>query len=195
MIFTIVFLGFIVLSVLLFIYIFNRLVKLANQFKNAYAQIDVQLKRRYDLIPNLVDSAKAYLKHEKETLEAVMTARNAAFKASQAMAKKPGNDQLMQNLEGLESNLSMGLNKLMAVVESYPELKANQTIQNVMEELLSTENRISFARQAYNDSAMAYNTYRETFPNVLVASLSNHAHASPFRITQPKEKQAPKVAF
>src|SRR5581483_8271345 len=144
--------------------IYNGLVTLRNRYKNAYAQIDVQLKRRYDLIPNLVETAKGYIKHERETLEAVTAARNIAYAASKAAAANPGDASAMKNLTAAETGLGGTLSRLMMVSEQYPDLKANQNMMQLTEELTSTENKISFARQAYNDSVMTYNTNREVFP-------------------------------
>src|SRR3954453_18751728 len=147
--------------------IYNALVSLRNRFKNAFAQIDVQLKRRYDLIPNLVETAKGYLKHERETLEAVIKARNIALAASQAAAANPADANAMKGLASAETGLTGALSRFIVVSEQYPDLKANQNMMQLTEELTSTENKISFARQAYNDSVMTYNTKRETFPNVI----------------------------
>src|SRR5437016_2452057 len=150
---------------------YNKLVTLRNRFKNAYAQIDVQLKRRYDLIPNLVETAKGYIKHERETLEAVTRARNVAYGAAQTAAANPGDASAVKGLVSAESGLTGALSRLMVVSEQYPDLKANQNMMQLTEELTSTENKISFARQAYNDSVMSYNTTRETFPNVIFAGV------------------------
>lgn len=174
---------------------YNKLVTLRNRFKNAYAQIDVQLKRRYDLIPNLVETAKGYIKHERETLEAVTQARNIAYAASQAAAANPGDASAMKNLVSAESGLAGTLSRLMMVSESYPDLKANQNMMQLSEELTSTENKISFARQAYNDSVMAYNTDREVFPSNLIAGMFNFGPAELFVIDKPEQKDAPKVSF
>src|ERR1700691_3086463 len=146
---------------------YNNLVSLRNRFKNAYAQIDVQLKRRYDLIPNLVETAKGYLKHEHETLEDVIKARNIAYTASQAAAANPADGNAVSGLVSAERRLAGALSRLMVVSEQYPDLKANQTMMQLTEELTSTENKIAFARQAYNDSVMSYNNLRETFPSRL----------------------------
>jgi LemA protein len=193
------FIGFIVL-VGLFLLIFvigayNGLVTLRNRYKNAYSQIDVQLKRRYDLIPNLVETAKGYLQHERGTLEAVITARNAAATANTRAAQNPGDAAAMKQLSSAESGLSSVLGRLFALAESYPDLKGNTTMLNLMEELTSTENKVSFARQAYNDSVMAYNTRREVFPTNMIANTFNFAPAEPFIIEAPEQKEAPKVAF
>ncbi len=175
--------------------IYNSLVTLRNRFKNAFAQIDVQLKRRYDLIPNLVEIAKGYLKHEHETLEAVIKARNIAASAALAAAANPADANAMRNLAGAESGLTGALSRLMVVSEAYPELKANQNMLQLTEELTSTENKISFARQAYNDSVMGYNTTRETFPNVIFAGMFGFLPAELFKIDDPTERNAPKVQF
>lgn len=175
--------------------IYNRLVTLRNRFKNAFSQIDVQLKRRYDLIPNLVETAKGYIKHERETLEAVIAARNQAYNASQKAAANPADAIAMQGLMKAESQMAGVLGRLMAVAEAYPDLKANQNMMQLSEELTSTENKISFARQAYNDSVMEYNTTRETFPNVIVANSLGFLPAQLFELEAPAERQAPKVQF
>ncbi len=166
----------IVLAVLVVyvIAIYNKLVALRQRYENAFAQIEVQLKRRYDLIPNLVETAKGYLKHERDTLEAVISARNAALGGLQAAASDPGNAQLMQQLAGAEGMLSSALSKLNVVVEAYPDLKANQNMAQLTEELTSTENKVAFARQGYNDSVTEYNTYRQSFPPVFFANLLGH---------------------
>jgi LemA protein len=187
--------GVIVVVGLAVVGIYNGLVALRNRFKNAYAQIDVQLKRRYDLIPNLVETAKGYLKHERETLEAVISARNAAQSAGSKAAANPGDPATMQALAGAESGLSGALGRLFALSEAYPDLKANQNMMQLTEELTSTENKISFARQAYNDSVMAYNTKRESFPDNLIAGAFNFGPAELFQVEDPAEKVAPKVSF
>jgi LemA protein len=174
---------------------YNRLVALRNRFKNAFAQIDVQLKRRYDLIPNLVETSKGYIKHERETLEAVTAARNQASAAVQKAAADPGNVGAIQGLMGAEATLTGALGRLFAVVEAYPDLKANQNMMLLMEELSSTENKVSFARQAYNDSVMVYNTTRESFPDMLIANPFGFAAAQLFEITATAEREAPKVKF
>jgi LemA protein len=174
---------------------YNKLVTLRNRFKNAYAQIDVQLKRRYDLIPNLVEIAKGYIKHERETLENVTKARNIAYAASQAAAANPGDAGAMKNLVSAESGLAGTLSRLMMVSEQYPDLKANQNMMQLTEELTSTENKISFARQAYNDSVMVYNTDREVFPSNIIAGIFNFGSAELFVIDKPEQKEAPKVSF
>jgi LemA protein len=175
--------------------IYNSLVTLRNRFKNAYAQIDVQLKRRYDLIPNLVETAKGYLKHEHETLEDVTKARNIAYTASQSAAANPADASAVKNLLSAESGLSGALSRLMVVSEQYPDLKANQNMMQLTEELTSTENKTSFARQAYNDSVMSYNTTRQTFPNVVFAGMFGFTDAQLFQIEDATERNAPKVSF
>ena len=175
--------------------IYNSLVALRNRFKNAFAQIDVQLKRRYDLIPNLVEVAKGYMKHESSTLEAVIKARNLAYTASQAAATNPADAGAVKNLLTAESGLTGALSRLMVVSEQYPDLKANQNMMQLTEELTSTENKISFARQAYNDSVMTYNTTRETFPNVIFAGMFGFTAAQLFQIEDATERNAPKVSF
>ncbi len=175
MITLLVILGIVVFLALFFIAIFNKLVALKNQYQNAFAQIEVQLKRRYDLIPNLVETAKGYLSHERETLEAVIAARNGAANGLAAAAADPGNAQLMQDFAGLEGALGSALGKLSVVVEAYPDLKANQNMIQLSEELTSTENKVAFARQGYNDCVMSYNVYKQSFPNNFVAGLFGHA--------------------
>ncbi len=184
-----------VLTLLWGIGAYNNLVALRNRFKNAFAQIDVQLKRRYDLIPNLVETAKAYLTHERETLEAVIQARNQAQSAGRAAAADPTDPAAMAGLLGAERGLSGALGRLFALSEAYPNLKADTNMRQLTEELTTTENKISFARQHYNDSVMAYNTQREVFPSVLIANMFQFAAATLFEIENEGEKQAPKVAF
>jgi LemA protein len=174
---------------------YNALVTLRNRFKNAFAQIDVQLKRRYDLIPNLVETAKGYLKHERETLEAVIKARNIAAAAAQTAAANPADAGAVRGLLGAEAGLAGALSRLMVVSEAYPDLKANQNMMQLTEELTSTENKISFARQAYNDAVTAYNTRREVFPTNLIAGLFNFAEAQLFQVDSAAERQAPQVKF
>jgi LemA protein len=174
---------------------YNGLVTLRNRFKNAFAQIDVQLKRRYDLIPNLVETAKGYLKHERETLEAVIQARNIAATAARAAAANPADGAAMKGLLGAEAGLAGALSRLMVVAEAYPDLKANQNMMQLTEELTSTENKISFARQAYNDAVTLYNTTRERFPTNLIAGLFNFAEAALFQVENATEREAPKVKF
>jgi LemA protein len=174
---------------------YNKLVTLRNRYKNAYAQIDVQLKRRYDLIPNLVETAKGYMKHEAGTLQAVTEARNIAYAASKNVATNPGDAESMKSLVSAESGLGGALSRLMVVSEQYPDLKANQNMMQLTEELTSTENKISFARQAYNDSVMGYNTDREVFPSNLIAGMFNFLPAELFVVEKAEEKVAPKVSF
>ena len=188
--------GVVLLLVLWVIGLYNGLVVLRNRYKNAYAQIDVQLKRRYDLIPNLVETAKGYLKHERETLEAVIAARNQAAGAAAALAKMPGDATAMRAFAQAETGLAGVLSRLMAVAERYPDLKANEQMSRVSEELASTENRIAFARQHYNDEVTAYNVKRELFPPSLVAGIFNFAPASLLESTQSEaERTAPQVKF
>jgi LemA protein len=175
--------------------IYNKLVTMRNRYKNAYAQIDVQLKRRYDLIPNLVETAKGYMAHERGTLEAVTAARNIAYAASKAAAANPGDATAMKSLASAETGLGGTLSRLMMVSEQYPDLKANQNMMQLTEELTSTENKISFARQAYNDSVMTYNTDREVFPSNLIANMFNFGPAELFVVDKPEQKDAPKVSF
>lgn len=185
----------VVLLVIYCIVLYNNLIKLKNIFKNAFAQIDVQLKRRYDLIPNLVETAKGYLKHERETLEAVIAARNQAASASQKASADPADPNAIAGLMGAENMLTSTLNKLFALVESYPDLKANQNMMQLSEELTSTENKISFARQAFNDSVMRFNTAIEIFPAVLIANAFSFMPATLLEIEKTEERQAPKVSF
>ncbi len=181
--------------VLLVIGIYNKLVTLRNRYRNAFAQIDVQLKRRYDLIPNLVETAKGYLKHERETLEAVIQARNQAAAAGQKAAAQPGDPNAMRDLAGAEGQLTAALGRLFVVVEAYPDLKANQNMLALQEELTSTENKIAFARQAFNDAVTAYNIARETVPAVIFAGMFGFQPADLFEIEEPGQREAPKVAF
>lgn len=189
--------GLIVIAVaaIYLVFIYNRLVSLRNQFKNGFAQIDVQLQRRHDLIPNLVEAAKAYLVHEKSTLTQVMEARNNAVSAQKDAAKDPGDGTKIQRLGGAENLLTKALANFYAVAENYPDLKANETIQQLMEELSSTENRVSFARQAYNDGVMSYNIYREQFPNNVIAGMFSFKETSQLELETPEARQVPKVAF
>ena len=193
---TIIVLGALVLVAAMFVVgIYNKLVALRNRFKNAYAQIDVQLKRRYDLIPNLVETAKGYIKHERGTLEAVIAARNAASSANTSAALNPGDPAAMKQLANAEGTLTGTLGRLFALSEAYPDLKANTTMLGLMEELTSTENKVSFARQAYNDSVMAYNTQREVFPSNVIASTFHFTAAELFIIEDAAQREAPKVSF
>ncbi|MCK9512260.1 MAG: LemA family protein [Pigmentiphaga sp.] len=194
---TIIILVVIALLALYGVAIYNRLVALRNRYQNAFAQIEVQLKRRYDLIPNLVETAKAYLAHERQTLEAVVEARNAAATGLQEAAANPGNAEAMGRLAGAEGALRHALGRLNVVVEAYPDLKASQNMQQLSEELTSTENKVAFARQSFNDAVMAYNTYRQSFPPVMLAGAFGHGNnASLLEFADSQEIQAaPKVAF
>jgi LemA protein len=184
-----------VLIALFVIGVYNRLVGYRNRFKNAFSQIDVQLKRRHDLIPNLVETVRGYMKHESETLEAVIRARSAAVGAGKAAAASPGDPSAMNSLSGAEGQLTGALGRLFAVAEAYPDLKANQNMLALQEELGSTENKVAFARQAYNDAVMRYNTQRETFPDLVVANFFNFTAAQLFEVDSEKEREAPKVSF
>ncbi len=188
---------FLIVLFLLFyvISLYNGLVTLRNRFQNAYAQIDVQLKRRYDLIPNLVETAKGYMKHERETLDAVIRARNTAMAAGKQAAENPGDPKAIQNLSTAEVALSGSLNRFIGLSEAYPDLKANQNMLALQEELTSTENKISFARQAFNDAVTAYNTATELFPNSIVAGMGNFQRAALWELTEPEQKEPVKVSF
>jgi LemA protein len=191
-----IFLGIIVALAVWAVTIYNGLVALRNRFKNAFSQIDVQLKRRYDLIPNLVEVAKGYIKHERETLEAVIKARNSAQSAAQAAAAAPGNPAAMQSLGAAEGALSGVLGRMFALAEAYPDLKANTNMLSLQEELSSTENKVAFSRQAFNDSVMEYNTKRESFPDNIFAGLFQFGPAELLAATESaEERKAPKVAF
>jgi len=185
----------VIISVLWGIGIYNKLVGLRNRLQNAFSQIDVQLKRRYDLIPNLVETAKGYLKHERETLEAVINARSSAVSAEQSAAASPSDPAAMKNLMAAEAGLTGALGRLLAVVEQYPDLKANQNMIQLSEELSSTENRIAFARQAFNDSVNTYNTYRQSFPPVVFAGMFGFRDAEFFEVQSAAERETPKVTF
>jgi LemA protein len=190
------FLGIVVAIVFFAVVIYNRLVALRNRYKNGFAQIDVQLKRRYDLIPNLVEAAKGYLAHERQTLEAVIAARGAALTASQRAAAAPGDPAAMQGLAQAEGVLGGALGRLLAVFEAYPDLKANQNVLQVQEELTSTENKVGFARQAYNDAVMEYNTKRESFPDNIFAGMFSFKEAELLQATESaEERKAPRVSF
>ena len=189
-------LGIVVLLLVWAVGLYNGLVVLRNRYKNAYAQIDVQLKRRYNLIPNLVETAKGYLKHERETLEAVIAARNQAAGAAEALAKMPGDVTAARAFAQAETGLAGLLSRLMAVAEQYPDLKADGQMSRVSEELTSTENRIAFARQHYNDEVMSYNVKREVFPSSLIAGAFNFAPAALLESTKSEvERTAPQVKF
>ena len=189
----------IVLLIIIAMYVagvYNKLVRLRNIYKNAFSQIEVQLQRRYDLIPNLVETAKAYMKHERETLEAVIEARNQAAAGLKQAAAAPGDPAAMGALAGAEGALGGALGRLFAVMEAYPDLKANQNMMQLSEELTSTENRVAFSRQAFNDAVTAYNTYRQSFPPVVFAGMFGHGrNASLLEFESEKIKEAPKVQF
>src|SRR5256885_4094627 len=189
-------LAIVVVLVWFVVSLYNRLVGARNNYKNSFAQIDVQLKRRYDLIPNLVETAKGYIKHERETLEAVTRARNTAVSAAQAASASPGNPATMQQLGQAEGALTGTLGRLFALSESYPDLKANQNMLSLQEELTSTENKVAFARQAFNDSVMEYNTKRESFPDNFFAGTFGFGAAELLQATEAaEERKAPKVSF
>ena len=191
----VVFLALIAFLISIVVGSYNSLVKFRNRYKNAFAQIEVQLRRRYDLIPNLVETVKGYMKHERETLEAVIQARNAAISASSQAAQTPGDPRAMQDLGAAEAALTGSLGRLFALAESYPDLKADQSMGQLMEELTSTENRISFARQAFNDAVTLYNTKREVFPSNIIAGMFNFGAAQLLEDNDPEIKNAPKVSF
>jgi len=191
-----IFLAIVVALAVWAISIYNGLVALRNRFKNAFAQIDVQLKRRYDLIPNLVEVAKGYIKHERETLEAVIKARNQAVAAASAASANPGNPAAMQGLGAAEGALTGVLGRMFALAEAYPDLKANTNMLSLQEELASTENKVAFARQAFNDSVMEYNTRRESFPDTIFAGMFGFGPAELLAATESaEERKAPKVSF
>jgi LemA protein len=193
--FLLVILIIVLLLVGVVIFVYNKMVSYKNRYKNAFAQIDVQLKRRYDLIPNLVETAKGYLQHERETLEAVIAARNQAAAAAGRAAAEPGQAGAMQNLSGAENMLTQALGRLFAVVENYPDLKADQNMRQLSEELTATENRVAFARQAYNDMVTSYNIYVQSFPAVVFANMFNFEEAQLLEIQGEEHKEAPKVSF
>jgi LemA protein len=188
-------LAIIVVAVIFIVGIYNRLVGARNAYKNAFAQIDVQLTRRHDLIPNLVETAKGYLKHERETLEAVITARNAAVSGLATAAKNPGDPSALKELSSAENALSGALGRLFALAEAYPDLKANQNMMQLSEELTSTENKVAFARQAYNDSVMTYNNTREVFPNSVIAGMFAFQPAELLALESPEKREVPRVSF
>jgi LemA protein len=192
---SLILLAIIVAFVFYAISVYNGLVTSRNGYKNAFAQIDVQLTRRYDLIPNLVETVKGYMKHERETLEAVIQARNSAVSGLSAAKANPGDPQAMQQLSGAENALTQTLSRLFALSEAYPDLKANQNMMQLSEELSSTENKVAFARQAYNDSVMSYNNAREVFPNSIVANMFSFQPAQLLEIEGPEKREAVKVSF
>lgn len=194
---SLIFLAIIVALLFWIISIFNTLVKLKNRFQNAFAQIEVQLKRRYDLIPNLVETAKAYMAHERDTLEAVISARNTALAGLKVAANNPGDENAISQLAGAEGALQSAMSRMNVVMEAYPELKANQNMMQLSEELTSTENRVAFARQAFNDAVTEYNSYRQSFPAVMLAASFGHASdAKLLEFADSAEIQAaPKVSF
>lgn len=175
--------------------VYNKLIALRNRYENAFSQIDVQLKRRHDLIPNLVNVAKGFMEHEKDTLEAVIQARNQAITASSNAAANPGDQGSMQEVMSAESNLNGALGRLLMIAESYPDLKANENMLALQEELTSTENKVSFARQSYNDSVTTYNTTREMFPANMIAGTFGFGDATLFEVDEAAEREAPKVEF
>lgn len=187
--------GFIVIVALFFISIYNRLVNLRNGVKNAFSQIDVQLTRRYDLIPNLVEAVKGYMKYERETLDAVISARNAALSGLKAAEANPSDPEAIRQLASAEATLQGSLGKMFALAEAYPDLKANQNMMQFQEELTSTENKVAFARQAFNDAVMMYNNGRENFPNNILAGMFNFTPAEFLEIEAPEKRQTPKVSF
>ena len=188
--------GIILLAIIIVAAIYNSLVTLRNRYKNSFSQIDVQLKRRYDLIPNLVETAKGYMKHERQTLEAVINARNSALSASQKASGNPGDPAAMKDLASAETLLTGTLGRLFALAENYPDLKANENMLQLQEELTSTENRVAFARQAFNDAVTAYNIACEKFPNTIIAGMFNFSLAQLLESTEaPEERKAPKVTF
>lgn len=184
-----------VLLVLILVLIYNKIVLLKNRYENAFSQIDVQLTRRYDLIPNLVETAKAYMAHEKQTLEAVILARNQAVAGLRNLAAHPGDATAMQTFAAAEQGLGGLLTRFMALSESYPELKASENMQQLSEELASTENRVAFARQAYNDAVTSYNILCQQFPSNIVASFFSFKQAALLDIEEPAKRQAPKISF
>jgi LemA protein len=187
--------GVVIAIALFFVSIYNRLVGGRNAYKNAFAQIDVQLTRRHDLIPNLVETAKGYIKHERETLEAVIAARNSAVSGLKRAAANPGDPTSVQQLAGAEAALNGALGRLFAVAEAYPDLKANQNMMQLSEELTSTENKVAFARQSFNDAVMNYNNLREMFPNSVVAGMFMFAPAQLLEIESPEKRAVPQVKF
>ena len=192
---TIILLVVLAIIVFYFVGVYNGLITSRNGYKNAFAQIDVQLTRRHDLIPNLVETAKGYLKHERETLEAVVKARNAAVSGLADAKGKPDDPEAMKKLASSENQLTQTLGRLFALSESYPDLKANQNMMQLSEELTSTENRVAFSRQAFNDAVLAYNNKREVFPSSIVANMFHFQPAQMLEIEDPKKREAPEVSF
>ncbi|MBT5915756.1 MAG: LemA family protein [Opitutae bacterium] len=193
---TLVIVGVLIVLVMIVVGIYNKLVTLKNRFENAFSQIEVQLQRRYDLIPNLIETVKGYMAHEKETLEAVIQARNQAQSSLQAASQNPGDATAIAGLAGAEGMLGGALGRIFALSESYPDLKANQNMANLQEELSSTENKVAFSRQAFNDSVTAYNTYKQTFPPVFFAGMFGHGQdGTLLEFESKKIKEAPKVQF
>ena len=193
---TLVIVGVLIVLVMIVVGIYNKLVTLKNRFENAFSQIEVQLQRRYDLIPNLIETVKGYMKHEKETLEAVIQARNQAQSSLQAASQNPGDASAIAGLAGAEGMLGGALGRIFALSESYPDLKANQNMANLQEELSSTENKVAFSRQAFNDSVTAYNTYKQTFPPVFFAGMFGHGQdGTLLEFESKKIAEAPKVQF
>ena len=187
--------GVLIAIALFFVSIYNRLVSGRNAYKNAFAQIDVQLTRRHDLIPNLVETAKGYIKHERETLEAVIAARNSAVSGLKRAAANPGDPASVQQLAGAEAQLGGALGRLFAVVEAYPDLKANQNMMQLSEELTATENKVAFSRQAYNDAVMSYNNLRESIPTNVLAGMFSFQAAQSLEPPKPEAREAPRVTF
>ena len=193
---TLVIVGVLIVLVMIVVGIYNKLVTLKNRFENAFSQIEVQLQRRYDLIPNLIETVEGYMAHEKETLEAVIQARNQAQSSLQAASQNPGDASAIAGLAGAEGMLGGALGRIFALSESYPDLKANQNMANLQEELSSTENKVAFSRQAFNDSVTAYNTYKQTFPPVFFAGMFGHGQdGTLLEFESKKIKEAPKVKF
>ena len=193
---TLVIVGVLIVLVMIVVGIYNKLVTLKNRFENAFSQIEVQLQRRYDLIPNMIETVKGYMAHEKETLEAVIQARNQAQSSLQAASQNPGDATAIAGLAGAEGMLGGALGRIFALSESYPDLKANQNMANLQEELSSTENKVAFSRQAFNDSVTAYNTYKQTFPPVFFAGMFGHSQdGTLLEFESKKIKEAPKVQF
>ena len=190
-----IFIGILAVLVIWAVMIYNGLVTSRNRFKNSFSQIDVQLQRRYDLIPNLVETAKAYIKHERETLEAVIQARNTAQASARGAARAPDDTSAIAGLVGAEAVLGGAMGKFFALAEAYPDLKANETMQQLMEELSSTENRVAFARQAFNDSVMEYNNQREQFPNTLIAGPFAFKEAAQLTLESPEARQPLRIGF